>query len=103
MANPFASQQELALDVYKESIEANTVVGSGDTARAAEAMASRLRAAGLAASDVRVLVSAPGKGNLVARLCGTGKRPKRWDNGPLRVRHPAVRGPSVGASRLQRL
>ncbi|MCA1642283.1 MAG: M20/M25/M40 family metallo-hydrolase, partial [Acidobacteria bacterium] len=49
---------------------------TGDCTRAAEAMASRLRAAGFPADDVKVLVP-PGnakKGNLVARLRGTGAR-----------------------------
>jgi acetylornithine deacetylase/succinyl-diaminopimelate desuccinylase-like protein len=66
--------QQLALDIYKELVEIDTVVGVGDTARAAEAMAARLRAAGFSGPDVQVLVPAPRKGNLVARLRGTGKR-----------------------------
>ncbi len=69
-----AGHQQRALDIYKELVEINTVVGQGDTARAAEAMAARLRAAGFAGSDVQVLIPAPRKGNLVARLRGTGKR-----------------------------
>ena len=67
-------RQRLALDIFKELVEINTVVGTGDTARAAEAMAARLRAAGFSGPDVQVLVSAWRKGNLVARLRGTGKR-----------------------------
>jgi acetylornithine deacetylase/succinyl-diaminopimelate desuccinylase-like protein len=66
----------LLRDIYKELIETNTTDSSGDCTRAAEAMAARLRAAGFAAEDVRVLVP-PGnakKGNLVARLRGTGAR-----------------------------
>ena len=74
IAQPLTSHQELALDIYKELVEINTVVGLGDTARAAEAMAARLRTAGLPASDVQVLMPVPRKGNLVARLRGTGKR-----------------------------
>jgi len=69
-----ASHQQLAFDIFKELVEINTVVGIGDTARAAEAMAARLRTAGFGGADVQVLVSAPRKGNLVARLRGTGKR-----------------------------
>ena len=79
---PFASSgaqtltphQQTAFDIYKELVEINTVTATGDTERAAEAMAARLRAAGFAGTDVQVLVSAPRKGNLVARLRGTGKR-----------------------------
>src|SRR5499427_5410589 len=67
-------QQQLALDVYRELIENNTVTATGDTARAAEAMAARLRTAGFSEADVQVFRPAPRKGNLVARLRGTGAR-----------------------------
>jgi len=68
------AQQQLAVDVYKELVEINTVTATGDTARAAEAMAARLRASGFSESDVQVFAPAPRKGNLVARLRGTGAR-----------------------------
>jgi acetylornithine deacetylase/succinyl-diaminopimelate desuccinylase-like protein len=67
-------QQQLAFDVYKELVEINTVTATGDTARAAEAMAARLVAAGFADADVHAFSPAPRKGNLVARLRGTGAR-----------------------------
>jgi acetylornithine deacetylase/succinyl-diaminopimelate desuccinylase-like protein len=73
-AESLAAQQQLALDIYKELVEINTVTETGDTARAAEAMAARLRAAGFAGSDVQVFTPAARKGNLVARLRGTGAR-----------------------------
>lgn len=68
--------QRLAREIYKELVEINTVTATGDTAAAAQAMAARLTSAGYAAGDVRVFTPAPRKGNLVARLRGTGaKRP----------------------------
>ena len=67
-------QQQLALDIYKELVEINTVTATGDTGRAAEAMAARLRAAGFADDDVHVFQPAPRKGDLVARLRGSGAR-----------------------------
>ncbi|HEX9588266.1 MAG TPA: hypothetical protein VGA15_11060, partial [Bradyrhizobium sp.] len=67
-------QQQLAFDIYKELVEINTVTATGDTAQAAEAMAARLRAAGFAEADVHVFSPVPRKGNLVARLRGTGAR-----------------------------
>jgi acetylornithine deacetylase/succinyl-diaminopimelate desuccinylase-like protein len=67
-------QQQLAFDIYKELVEINTVTATGDTAQAAEAMATRLRAAGFADADVHAFSPAPRKGNLVARLHGTGAR-----------------------------
>ena len=66
--------QQLAREIYRELVEINTVTGTGDTARAAEAMADRLRTGGFADDDVHVLSPAPRKGNLVARLRGSGAR-----------------------------
>ena len=65
-------QQQLARDIYEELVEINTVTATGDTARAADAMAARLRGAGI--DDVQVFKPAPRKGNLVARLRSTGAR-----------------------------
>jgi acetylornithine deacetylase/succinyl-diaminopimelate desuccinylase-like protein len=69
-----AKTKQLAFDIYKQLIEINTTNSVGNNTTAAEAMAARLTAAGFPASDVQVLVPAnPKKGNLVARLHGTGK------------------------------
>jgi acetylornithine deacetylase/succinyl-diaminopimelate desuccinylase-like protein len=69
------SADQLAfLAIYRELIEIDTTESHGDTLRAAEAMAARLRAGGIPAADVRVLSSGPRKGNLVARLRGSGAR-----------------------------
>jgi acetylornithine deacetylase/succinyl-diaminopimelate desuccinylase-like protein len=73
-AQPLAPHQQLAKDIYKELMEINTVTATGDTLKAAEAMAARLKAAGFPDADVKVLSPAPRKGNLVARLRGTGAR-----------------------------
>jgi acetylornithine deacetylase/succinyl-diaminopimelate desuccinylase-like protein len=73
-AQSLTAQQQLALDIYRELVEINTVTETGDTHRAAEAMAARLRAAGFSGSDVQVFEPAPRKGNLVARLRGSGAR-----------------------------
>src|SRR5271157_2176143 len=66
--------QKLAFAIYKELVEINTVTATGDTAAAADAMAARLLAAGFAPEDVKVFQPAPHKGNLVARLRGSGAR-----------------------------
>jgi acetylornithine deacetylase/succinyl-diaminopimelate desuccinylase-like protein len=73
-ADGLSPQQQLAFDIYKELVEINTVTATGNTAQAAEAMAARLRAAGFAEADVHAFSPAPRKGNLVARLRGTGAR-----------------------------
>jgi acetylornithine deacetylase/succinyl-diaminopimelate desuccinylase-like protein len=67
-----APDHQLARDIYKQLIEINTTDSVGDTTAAAEAMATRLRAAGFPAGDVFVGGPVPRKGNLVARLRGTG-------------------------------
>jgi acetylornithine deacetylase/succinyl-diaminopimelate desuccinylase-like protein len=67
-----APHQQLLREIYQELIEINTTNSVGDNTRAAEAMARRLIAAGFPAGDVQVLAPAPRKGNMVARLRGTG-------------------------------
>ena len=66
--------RQLARDIFAELIEINTVTATGDTLRAAEAVAQRLRTAGFDEADVQVFSPAPRKGNLLARLRGTGVR-----------------------------
>jgi acetylornithine deacetylase/succinyl-diaminopimelate desuccinylase-like protein len=71
---PLPPDQAQFRAIYKELVEINTTDSVGDTVRAAEAMATRLREGGLPAADVQVLSSGPRKGNMVARLRGTGAR-----------------------------
>ena len=73
-AQSLSPHQRLARDIWKELVEINTVTATGDTAKAAEAMAARLRSAGFPAADVQVFKPAPRKGNLVARMRGTGAK-----------------------------
>ena len=74
LAEGLSPNQQLAHDIYKELLEIDTTTATGDTKAAAEAMAARLKAAGFSDADVKVFSPAPRKGNLVARLNGTGKR-----------------------------
>lgn len=70
-----APNDALAREIYKELIEINTTdTPAGNVTKAAEAMAARLKAAGFADSDVRILGPDPRKGNLIARLKGSGKK-----------------------------
>jgi acetylornithine deacetylase/succinyl-diaminopimelate desuccinylase-like protein len=69
-----SARQQLAREIYQELVEINTTQSVGDTHRASLAMAARLKAAGFADSDVQVFEPAPKRGNLVARLKGTGRR-----------------------------
>jgi acetylornithine deacetylase/succinyl-diaminopimelate desuccinylase-like protein len=70
---PIASQQ-LARSIFQQLIEINTTDSVGDTTVAANAMAERLKQAGMPAADIHILGPAPKRGNLVARLHGTGQR-----------------------------
>src|SRR5262245_38085698 len=74
LAEPRSGEQQAFVDIYRELVEINTTDSVGDSLRAAQAMAERLRAGGLPASDIRVISSRPRKGNLVARLHGSGAR-----------------------------
>jgi len=65
--------RKLSLAIFKQLIEINTTDSVGSTTVAAEAMAKRLLDAGFPASDVQVLGPNSRKGNMVARLHGTGK------------------------------
>lgn len=73
-AGELTAHQQLTRDIFRELVEIDTTQSKGDTAKAAEAMAAHLRAAGFAGPDVQVFGPAPRKGNLIARLRGSGAR-----------------------------
>jgi acetylornithine deacetylase/succinyl-diaminopimelate desuccinylase-like protein len=73
-SEPLTAQQQQARDLFQELVEINTTQSVGDTLKAAQAMAARLTAAGIPASDVQVFETGPKRGNLVARLHGTDRR-----------------------------
>lgn len=69
-----AATDTLARDIFKQLIEINTTDSVGSTTDAAKAMQKRFLDAGFAPKDAQVLVGAnPKRGNLVARLRGSGK------------------------------
>lgn len=68
--------QQLARDIFAELVGINTTQSVGDNTAAAEAMKARLLAAGFPESDVEIVVPAPRKGNLVARLRGRSNAQK---------------------------
>jgi len=67
-------QADLAREIFQELVEIDTTDSRGDNTAAARAMARRLLGAGFPEADVQVLVPHERKGNLVARLRGTGAR-----------------------------
>lgn len=75
-AQPLTPAQIALREIYREMVEINTTDSAGDTTRAAQAVAARLKATGFPDADVRVIVppGGPRKGNLVARLHGTGAK-----------------------------
>jgi acetylornithine deacetylase/succinyl-diaminopimelate desuccinylase-like protein len=64
------ANRSLARDILKELIEINTTDSVGSTTLAAQAMRTRLLAAGFAKDDVQVLGPNDRKGNMVARYRG---------------------------------
>jgi len=67
-------RQQAFRRIYQELVEINTTNSVGDTVRSAEAMAAELKNGGLPAADVQVISSSSRKGDMVARLRGTGAR-----------------------------
>lgn len=66
--------QQLAHEIFKQLIEINTTdTPAGNVTTAAEAMATRLRAAGFTGADLHLGGPLPNKENLVARIHGRGK------------------------------
>jgi acetylornithine deacetylase/succinyl-diaminopimelate desuccinylase-like protein len=65
------ADQQLARDIYKELIEINSGVTTGNVTTAAVAMAKRLRDAGIPESDIFVGGPRPEKHNVVARIRGS--------------------------------
>jgi acetylornithine deacetylase/succinyl-diaminopimelate desuccinylase-like protein len=65
--------KKLSRDIFQQLIEINTTDSVGSTTVAAKAMAQRLLDAGFAKDDVLVLGPNDRKGNMVARLHGTGR------------------------------
>jgi acetylornithine deacetylase/succinyl-diaminopimelate desuccinylase-like protein len=61
--------------LYKELVEINTTLSVGSCTKASEAMAARLKAAGFADSDMKIIASPerPQDGNLVVLLQGSDK------------------------------
>jgi len=66
------ANQQLARDIYKELIEINTGVTTGNITTAAVAMAKRFRDAGIPDADIFVGGPRPEKHNVVARIRGRG-------------------------------
>jgi acetylornithine deacetylase/succinyl-diaminopimelate desuccinylase-like protein len=75
---PLPADLQAFRDTYRELVEINTTLSAGNCTTAAQAMAKRLRDAGLPASDVQVIVppELPKQGNLVAVLKGTDAKRK---------------------------
>jgi acetylornithine deacetylase/succinyl-diaminopimelate desuccinylase-like protein len=68
-----AQTKKLSRDIFQQLIEINTTDSVGSTTVAAKAMAQRLLDAGFAKEDVLVLGPNERKGNMVARIHGTGR------------------------------
>ena len=64
--------------LYKELVETNTTLSVGSCTKAAEAMAARLKAAGFADADMKIIQPEvrPQDGNLVAWIAGSDKKLK---------------------------
>src|SRR2546426_1760128 len=75
VAGELTPYQQLGRDIYKELIETDTTHSTGDTTKAAELLAHRLRGAGFPEADIQVIGPAQRNKNLVVRYRGTGVQP----------------------------
>ena len=75
-AQPLSPQQVAFRDIYRELIEIDTTDTTGDTLKAAEAMAARLKAAGFPAADIRVVSTGPRRA-IWSRGCAARARASR--------------------------
>jgi acetylornithine deacetylase/succinyl-diaminopimelate desuccinylase-like protein len=75
-AQTLTPEQRQMREIYQELVEINTTDSAGDTTQAARAMAARLKAGGYTDADMHIIVppGGPKKGNLVARLKGSGAK-----------------------------
>jgi acetylornithine deacetylase/succinyl-diaminopimelate desuccinylase-like protein len=75
MAAETTQEQDDFRQLYKQLVEINTTLSEGSCTVAAEAMAERLRSAGMPAADIQIIVAPewPKQGNLVATLHGTSR------------------------------
>ena len=76
LAQTLTPDQKQLREIYQELVEINTTDSVGDNTQAARAMAARLKAGGYADADMQIIVppGGPKKGNLVARLKGSGAK-----------------------------
>ena len=73
---PLPPQDKLLREIYQELVEINTTDSVGSCTDAAKAMATRLKTGGYTDDEMQIIIP-PGnakKGNLVARLKGTGTK-----------------------------
>ena len=78
IAQNLPPHDKLLREIYQELVEINTTDSVGDCTQAAKAMAARLKSGGFSDEQMQIIVppGGPKKGNLVARLKGSGaKRP----------------------------
>jgi acetylornithine deacetylase/succinyl-diaminopimelate desuccinylase-like protein len=75
---PLRPDQQRFRDLYEELVETNTTLSAGSCTQAAEQLAARLRAAGMAPANVQVLTvpEHPKEGSLVAIYPGTSSTAK---------------------------
>ncbi len=69
------ANQSRVRSIYREMVEINTTHSTGSTTVAAQAIAKRLRAAGIASRDIQIVGPVKAKQNLVVRLHGSKQRP----------------------------
>jgi acetylornithine deacetylase/succinyl-diaminopimelate desuccinylase-like protein len=74
MRSTLSPEHQAAREIFQQLIEINTTdTPAGNVTTAAEAMATRFRAAGFSSEDIHIIGPLPNKKNLVVRLRGHGR------------------------------
>jgi acetylornithine deacetylase/succinyl-diaminopimelate desuccinylase-like protein len=73
-ALPPPAERDLSREIFKQIVEIKSGFSTGATTPVAEALATRLKAAGFPAADIFIGGAAPHKANLVVRYHGSGAR-----------------------------
>lgn len=76
LAQALTPDQKELRSIYQELVEINTTSSAGSCTQAAQAMSARLKQAGFTDAEMQLIVppGGPKKGNLVARLKGSGAK-----------------------------
>src|SRR5438477_10971785 len=73
-ASGLTPHQQMGREIYQELIDTDTTHSTGDTTKAAEALAKRFKAVGFPEADVQIIGPEAKNKNLIVRYRGSGAK-----------------------------